>query len=170
MAKVVHSGHLFVRRIINAAKKARNLHSIIHVSAETKKDFLWWIKCVGTHNGVKWFPNIVTESNSTLLFTDASDTAAAAVVDVKWTILYFDGKYRWVKEKSINYREMLAVVLGVSTLGKYLQNKGVIMNIENKACHKQYKQESRKTKTQWVSYGAYTFIPAQTMFSTRQSS
>ena len=77
---------------------------------------------------------MVQESNSTLVFTDASDTVAVAVVDAKWTVLHFDGKYKWIKEKSINYREMLAVVLVVSTFGKYLKNKWVLMNMDYKFC------------------------------------
>ena len=146
MAKVVNSGHIFVRRIINAAKKARNLHSKIHLKAEMKKDFRWWLKCLGSHNGVKWFPDMISESNSTLVFTDASDTAAAAVVDAKWTILYFDGRYSWVKEKSINYREMLAVVLAVSTFGRYLKNKSVLMDIDNKGMQQAVQSGKSKEK------------------------
>ena len=47
-------------------------------------------------------------------------------------MLYFTGEYEWLKSKSINYREMFAVLLAVSTFGHYLRNNSALMNIDNK--------------------------------------
>ena len=109
-----------------------------------KKDFRWWIKCIGSHNGVKWFPSEINKNNSEIIFTDASDTGAAAVLGGKWCMQIFEGKLKWIAKKSINWREAYAVLLGVSTFGPELKNKSLLMNIDNQAMQQAIQQGKSK--------------------------
>ena len=88
---------------------------------------------MGSHNGVAWFEKKLNSDNSVLLFSDASNIAAAAVLGNKWTILTFQGKNEWMARKSIAWRELVAVVLAISTFGSLLRYCDVLMNIDNQA-------------------------------------
>ena len=132
-AKVVNNGHMFLRRLIHKSKSAKNLHYKIYIDDETLKDLRWWKKCIGSHNGVAWFNRCINPDNSVLVFTDASNEAAAGVIGNKWTLLQFVGKNAWMKEKTIAWRELLAVVLTIATFGGILRYCDVIMNIDNQA-------------------------------------
>ena len=86
---------------------------------------------MASHNGLGWMDKEFRMDIAIPLFTDASDTAMAAVMGTKWTVIEFNGRYKWLAKKSIGYRELAAVVLCLATFSKDLKNKYVIMNIDN---------------------------------------
>ena len=110
-ARVVIHGNKFVRRIITLSKAGRHLSSKLRINKDTRKDFMWWSKCMGCHNGLGWFNKTFDYKLATLVFTDASDNAMAGVVSKKWTMVVFEGQYSWMKDSSIVWRELAAVVL-----------------------------------------------------------
>ena len=132
-SKVVNHGSMFTRRLIEKSKTVKNLHQKVRLNSECKKDIVWWYKCIANHNGVAWFKKQLDPSNAMLVFSDASDIAAAGVVGNKWTVLKFCGKNAWMAKKSIAWREMLAVLLTISTLGMNIKYSDVLMNIDNQA-------------------------------------
>ena len=134
-AQVVNYGCLFIRRLISVSKKPKSLHHRIHVGRECKADLRWWDKSLSKHEGIKYFPTPFIAATAQLLYTDASDTGAAAVLGKKWTAIEFTGKFKWLKDKSIMYREMYAVVLGVATFSYNLRGTQVLMHIDNQAVH-----------------------------------
>ena len=125
--------HMFKRRLIEASKAAVSLNSVIVLDNEARKDIRWWYESISIFNGVSWYPREFDASAAVLMFTDASDTAAAAVCQDAWTIQKFDGEFAWLKNKTIAYRELYAVVLGLGTFGYSLFKQQVLMNIDNKA-------------------------------------
>ena len=70
-----------------------------------------------------------------IMFTDASDSAAAAVVGKNWTIQVFDGEFAWIRNKHIAYKELYAVLLGISTFAVPLKGHQLLTNIDNMAIH-----------------------------------
>ena len=124
---------MFTRRLIEKGKAAKNLHHRIRLTNECKKDIAWWYKCIANHNGVAWFKKQLNPSNAILAFSDASNLAAAGVIGNKWTVIEFQGKMAWMAKKSIAWREMLAVLLTISTLGMSIKYQDVLMNIDNQA-------------------------------------
>ena len=48
----------------------------------------------------------------------------------KWS---FSGSENWMKEKTIAWRELFAVLITVATFGPYLKNRDLVMNIDNEA-------------------------------------
>ena len=65
------------------------------------------------------------------MFTDSSNLAAAGVYRNKWTVVQFNGQHSWMRNKTIAWRELLAVAV----FGTWLRNKDLIMNINNMAIH-----------------------------------
>ena len=130
-AKVVVHGNKFIRRLISLSKKGKHQSAKVRINKEARKDLAWWEKCLGCHNGVGWFDKHFDWQKAVLVYTDASDVAIAAVTGIKWTLLTFEGEYCWVSKKSIGWRELLAVVLALSTFGPILKNRHVIMHIDN---------------------------------------
>ena len=135
-ARVVRDGNKFLRRLIQASKKVKNLHQKITLTNETKRDLRWWYKCVQDHNGIAFFPKSWTVESAEIIFTDASDLAMGIMYKNSWCIVQFAGKYEYMKHKSIAWRELCAVVLCIATFAEKLANKNVTMNIDNQAiCH-----------------------------------
>ena len=132
-ARVVRAGTMFVRRLINCAKKLKNLHHVARLCVETRKDLAWWAECMESHNGVAWFKTQVDPVRAELLFTDASDLGAGMVLGNRWSMFRFAGTHDWMKYKSIQWRELFAVVLALATFGPLLRYRDVLMNIDNQA-------------------------------------
>ena len=60
-----------------------------------------WAKYMGSQIGDAWFEKKINPDNSVLLFSDASNLVAAAVLGNKCTILTFEDKFEWMARKSI---------------------------------------------------------------------
>ena len=88
---------------------------------------------MGSHNGISWFKKSINKENNVILFTDASDTAASGIIGNKWTVLTFDKKNSWMAKMPIAWRELLAVILAISTFGPIIRYADILMNIDNKA-------------------------------------
>ena len=126
-------GSLFIRRLIQASKQVVELYHVVKLDAECKKDIMWWKRNLVKNNGVTWFPRLFDVSTATIMFTDASQKAAAAVVGSSWTVQHFDGQFSWLADKNIAVKELYAIILGISTFAVRLQGKQVLMNTDNKA-------------------------------------
>ena len=71
--KVVCSGMLFLRRLIDPNTTARKLHHHITLNAEACKDIQWWLDFLPTRNGISVFlSGNWTPASDLLNFTDAS--------------------------------------------------------------------------------------------------
>ena len=130
-SKVVIHGNKFMRRIIELSKRGKRLNSKIRLSKEARKDFSWWAKCMGCHNGIGWFEKSFDAKNAVLIFTDASDIAMGGVVGNKWTHIAFEGQYHWMLNKTIPWKELAAIVMTLATFGPILRNKHVLMHVDN---------------------------------------
>ena len=128
---VVRDGNKFIRRLYGLAKKLKSMNSRVRINGEVRKDLRWWLKCLGSHNGVTWFPKEIDFSIAKMVFTDACNTGLGGVVDDKWTYMNFSGKHEWILKMSIPYKELLAVVVTIATFGWYMSGKEVVMNIDN---------------------------------------
>lgn len=119
--------------MIDLSKKLSNLNHKITLSNEARKDLLWWYCCLTGFNGTTYFPKEWKIETAEIVHTDASDIACGAVYRNKWAIIEYVGTYAFAKEKTIAYREMLAMVMSLATFGTYLKNSQVVMNVDNEA-------------------------------------
>ena len=132
LASVVRPGRTFVRRMIDISKKVKFLHYKIKLNSEFQKDVDWWIRYMRSWNGVSLFYEEAWLSNDLLqLYTDASDLALAAYYSSSYFILTFENNFEHLKHKSINYRELLAIVIAVCTWGRSFKQKRILFHCDN---------------------------------------
>lgn len=133
-SKVIKCGKTFTRRLIELSKKAQYLHQKLYISKYAQMDIAWWSSSLEKCNGVCMFPTEWISDEVLHMFTDASDQAIAATFGNEWFYRCFVGRYAHFRQKSITYRELLALVVAVATFGRYLVGKRVIFHIDNIAC------------------------------------
>ena len=74
-AKVVPSGRLFLRRLIELSTTVSKLHHHIHLNMEAREDIIWWNRFLPSWNGVSIFLDLNWKDAEAIdLFTDASGT------------------------------------------------------------------------------------------------
>ena len=74
-AKVVPSGRLFLRRLIELSTTVSKLHHHIHLNVEAREDIIWWNRFLPLWNGVTIFLNPNRkDAESISLNTDTSGT------------------------------------------------------------------------------------------------
>ena len=132
-SRVVRCGRIFMRRLIELSKKARNLHHVIKLDAQAKLDIKWWLDCMQSHNGIAWIDDSWCHSKALFLQTDASNQAASAIFGTDWVVAQFSGTNSWMLNKTIAWRELYAIVMGIATFGPYMSNQYVAMYTDNKA-------------------------------------
>lgn len=130
-AKVIRDGSKFIRRLIDLSKRPKHLHHKVRISHQARLDLKWWRLCIKSHNGIQAFPREWSFDQTCIVFTDASDLAAGIVCGPFWSVFEFEGRYLWMKKKSIAWRELFAIVLCMATFGSILSDKFVTMNIDN---------------------------------------
>ena len=134
-SQVIYPGHMFVKRLIECSKKVASLHYKVYLDTQAQRDLNWWLANMNIHNGKSWFQKPFNAATANIMFSDASNTAVAAVLGTNWTVIEYKGEYAWLLDKDIAYKELYAVVLGVATFGRQLYRSQLLMNIDNKAVH-----------------------------------
>ena len=134
ISKVVRSGRTFVRRLIELSKRAKYLHHRIKLNSSAQQDIRWWLAYLPTWNGISAFmDDDWTSSVDLQMFTDASDLALAGYFNGEWFIVPLDAEQ---KSRSINWRELYAIVVAVATWGSKLTSKQLLIHCDNMAvCH-----------------------------------
>ena len=136
IARVVRSARTFLRHLIDLSKKARHLHFKLKLNSQTRIDIQWWLDSIRSHNGVAMFPEPWVFASTLQLWTDASDLAGGAVFGEHWFCVPFARDKAWCAYMSICWRELYMVVKAVKTWAKELENKRIILNVDNMAaCH-----------------------------------
>jgi len=136
IARVVRSARTFLCHIIDLSKKARHLHFKLKLNSQTRIDIQWWLDSIRSHNGVAMFPEPWVFASTLQLWTDASDLAGGAVFGEHWFCVPFARDKAWCAYMSICWRELYMVVKAVKTWAKELENKRIILNVDNMAaCH-----------------------------------
>ncbi len=130
-SSVVRDSHHFTRRLIELSKKPKANHHKVKLSTQAKKDLIWWLRTIEANNGVSWFKKQFDMSKALLLFTDASNLGLGISFEQSWTMVPFTGKWAWAKHKSINYRELLAVLVGIVTYARRLAGSLLVMQVDN---------------------------------------
>ena len=131
ISRVVRAGRTFVRRMIDLAKTVKHLHYRVKLNAVMKADIEWWITYLPTWNGVSFMYDMNWSNSYDLqLWTDASDIAIGGYFNGSWFMQTLTASAR---SFPIAWRELLAVVVALSTWGHRLQGKRVRFYIDNSA-------------------------------------
>ena len=144
-AKVVRSGRLFLRRLIDLSTTARKLHHHINLNAEARKDIQWWLDFLPTWNGISVFPDdIWTPASELLIFTDASSKIGyGAYCKRDW----FCGAWPpHLQGQSIQWKELFTIYLSCAVWGHNWPSRKLISNTDNSTNVAIWSAQSSKSK------------------------
>ena len=144
-AKVVPSGRLFLRRLIELSTTVSKLHHHIHLNVEAREDIIWWDRFLPSWNGVSIFLDPNWKDAETInLFTDASGTLGYGA--------YFNGAWfrgDWSPHqrlplRSIQWQELFAIVAAACTWGHLLQGQRITVHCDNMAIVQSWSNQSAR--------------------------
>ncbi len=124
LSRAVGLTRLLMRNLYQDLKKKRSWGAQIKLSSEVIADLKWWKNLMEF-----WDGKIVVPSKADLImFTDASNSGWGASLGQKsargfWTPM--------ILEESINYRELMAVFLGLLSFKTEIKNKVVLVRTDN---------------------------------------
>ena len=132
VSHVVRPGRTFVHRMINLAKQVPHLHHRIALTSAFQKDVAWWIHYLPCWNGVSLFYQEEWESSVDMhIYTDSSDLAAAGYYQGAWFVVPFAGILAPLRDMSINWRELFAIVVAAATFGHQWSSKRILFHCDN---------------------------------------
>ena len=134
VSRVVKSGRTFVRRMIDQAKRVKYLHYKVKLNKAIREDIKWWLAYLPVWNGVSAFQDEKWCTNFDIkLYTDSSDLGIGAVFNNEWFYEQFSHTQQGGKLKSINWRELYAIVKALSTWGIKFCDKRILIYCDNEA-------------------------------------
>ena len=130
-AKVVKPGRTFVRRMIDLATTAKELHHHIRLNRGFQSDLLWWATFLQEWNGVGMLPTITHLPPNQSITSDASGTwGCAAFWDTCWFALPWEGTW---EDVHITMKELLPIVLACTIWGKHWKGQRLVCYSDNAA-------------------------------------
>lgn len=127
-AGVVKGGRVFLRRIFDRIRTLKhNSHKTL-LSAEVRRDFLWWSKFLTVFNGKS---ALLDTCPIECVFTDACDEGAGGSFGSDW--FYYNWRNDWPEARDfhINEKEVIAVALATQRWAPLWQNKKIIVYSDN---------------------------------------
>ena len=127
---MVHSGRLFLRRLIDLSTTAHKLHHHITLNAEARKDIQWWLDLLPTWNGILIFPDDKwTPASDLLTFTDVSSKIGyRAYCKKDW----FCGAWlSHLQGQTIQWKELFTIYLACAVWGHNWPSKKLIFKTDN---------------------------------------
>ena len=126
--KVIPSGRIFLRRLIDISTTVEKLHYHLPLSQEAKLDLKWWLEVFPQWSGRSLILESHWTSSSTMeLFTDASGNEG-------WGA---HGAGRWISAHwstpqtamSIAWKELYAIVLSAHSWGSLWQRRKIVFTV-----------------------------------------
>ena len=129
ICRVVRSGRTFIRRMFDLSKSAKYLHYKIKLNKSFREDIKWWLTFLPTWNGV----SMIHTEIDVEMYADSSDKGIGCVYKYDWFVVqYVHDRFNLI-EKSINWRELYAIVKAVATWGHLLRDKKILLHCDNEA-------------------------------------
>ena len=127
-ARVVRPGRSFLRRLINLLQGTRHNNHFIRLNKEARADIHWWMVFVGTWNGISFYPG---SAPSVYVTSDASGSwGCGAFSGSEWFHLQWP---EVVQGEDITFKELLPIVLAVTTWGSRWRGMHVHCRCDNEA-------------------------------------
>ena len=134
-AKVVWSGRIFPRRLIDLSTTVSELHYHITLNQSAQEDIAWWLTFLPTWNGKSIIPDARwTSLNSLVLFTDAASTLGFGGV---FGDCWFSGAWpTYIQENpsySIQWKELFVIYVACTIWGNEWTGKKILFYTDNEA-------------------------------------
>ena len=131
--KVVKSGRIFLRRLIDLASSVTSLNHFIYLNLESRADIDWWARFLPSWNGVAIIHPTPLTSLGIRLFTDASDIGLGCVYGNHWLFAPWPDRWAPSDECHINVRELFAVWAAVFTWGDEWCDQELVIFTDNQS-------------------------------------
>jgi hypothetical protein len=130
----------FVQRILDLQNRIQNIDRFTNLSKEIKSDIDWWIRAVSSWNGVYLFEETTwIQPHIPKFYTDASNIGAGATFEDYFIASLWSNNLN-PAVIDINLRELIAIVLAVSTFKKLWTRKKYVLFTDNTTCVANIKQ------------------------------
>lgn len=163
-SKVIPSGRMFVRRLIDLSMTVERLSHRISLNSEARKDISWWANYLPAWNGrYKILDSLTTPCHQLHIYTDASGEIGLGI--------YNNGKWvskTWPKEhkqKSIQWKEIFPVYVCCYLWGKEFQGKRLLFHCDNLAVVNIWSAQSCKSPEIMAVLRKLFYIAAQHEFT-----
>lgn len=127
--QAVRGGRFFLRRILDLMNKLKAPNHKAKISDAFKKDILWWLKYLDSFNGVIYYR---IADNKYAIHADACDNGGGAFCNGDWYYvnwkLDLDAAHTRLH---INYKEILAIVMGINRWAHMWSNSDVTVFTDN---------------------------------------
>lgn len=131
LTRVIKSGNIFLRRLYNMSTKVKCLHHKVKLTAEATRDIIWWLLFLDQWNRKSVFYEELWETNDDIeVHTDASNLFYAAICGPEWISVKFTDTEI---ERSICWKELLAIVSACATWGKKWSGKRLTFHCDNES-------------------------------------
>ena len=123
-ASVVKGGRVFLRRIFNTISMLRHSTHRVRITAEVRKDLLWWSNFISSFNGKS---TLLDQCPIECVFSDACNEGAGGSFGGDW--FYFNWSQDWPQAAQfhINEKEVIAVVIAAFRWAHFWRNKRIII-------------------------------------------
>lgn len=147
-SKAVRCARAFNRRFYDLTLKAKLPHHSIKLSPEVKADMQVWLQFLNSFNGVAYFPEGHWSDSSVLhLYTDSSKLAGGAYFSKRWVCITWPLTWKDADIiRDITFLEFIPVVLALVLWGHLLQNKKIVLHIDNLALVEILNKQSSRSK------------------------
>ena len=131
--KVVKSGRIFLRRLIDLSTTVSSLHHHIYLNQQARADIDWWMRFFPTWNGVEIIHPTPITSIDINLFTDASNFGFGCVYGQRW--MFSGWREEWTPSIicHINVRELFAIWAATFTWGHEWRDQEVVIFTDNQS-------------------------------------
>ena len=124
VCKLVPSGRLFLRRLIDLSTTFPSLGSVSTLSPEALLDIQWWLDFLPSWGGSSVVPLPPVSSIQLQLYTDASGVGMGGFFGPHWFSCPWPSAFQ---ESSIHVRELVAVATALFLWGDALRDCSVVL-------------------------------------------
>ncbi|KAK3086984.1 hypothetical protein FSP39_000036 [Pinctada imbricata] len=137
-SKAIKGSRAFNRRFYNAMSGTTSPFHRIRVSKPMRDDLHTWLTFLYQFNGSTYFSESEwTNANTLDLYTDSAGSASlgcGAILGSKWAFLPWPAHWGETEIiRDVTFLELIPIVLALSLWGNLLQNKKIVMHIDNQA-------------------------------------
>lgn len=124
----------FAQRFLDLQNRTHNVDRYVNLGRDLRADLEWWIRAVSTWNGVYLFEETSwIQPHIPRFYTDASNIGAGATFENYFFAALWSSNLN-PAVIDINLRELIAIVLAVSTFRSLWTRKRYILYTDNASC------------------------------------
>lgn len=132
VSKCVRQSRVFITRILALLGKLRHNHHHANLTAEFRKDLVWWLRFLREYNGISMINNAQWTSPDKVFLTDACLAGCGGVCDHQ----YFHGVFPpFISEQNLDISslELLTIVAALKLWGAHWPGLPISVRCDNEA-------------------------------------